>query len=514
MMQARNFDWLSAGALSLFSLTTGCAGEKLQVVEEGVAHQTTAIFNTDFKDATGTIEVRVKTCDIIPPLSQPAQAFNCAYCTIEVDEGWALVGGGAQIIGESTPGAMLQSSFPSPNFFTRANAFGCSGPASPSGQTRTGFDDQATWVVRSAGANHRVQAYVIGLRIRDTPTSPPIRPETTIGIDSVTSAVNPPANYSVETSESRLPSGFIIVGGGANIINHDDISLVADAYLTESRLIENGLEGGRAWRASARAQHNPAQDNPLKTYAIGVAGCPAWSNNDCFVYPSLHNVADIARSGYGTASYTGAASWVVTSIGGSSPRTSGAGRYLADLIPFNGSQKGLTVRSKSNDLLAATGPTNGSAVLLGRFQAPYLFNAVRFNVAGTALFRPSGTDPRLQQSTLFPDAPALRWHLEHLGSGVYRLRNGNPDAGTECAYWSSATSAVRVKACGTGNEFKWTLFSGALNSGTFVLRNVATNTCLDNNNQGWANTNLILRTCSSGSEAQALFLDAFNVPPP
>src|SRR4051812_38442548 len=88
----------------------GCDGgyELGETQPEDVVATSAASTTTSFQDATGKIRIQVKTCD------PTASAFtNCAYCT--VDEGWALIGGGAQILGENTPAAMLQASFPSKN---------------------------------------------------------------------------------------------------------------------------------------------------------------------------------------------------------------------------------------------------------------------------------------------------------------------------------------------------------------------------------------------------------------
>jgi hypothetical protein len=484
-------------ALSLAA--AGCGEEDLTGREDVAVVRGSVILNTDFQDGTGTILVRVKTCE-----PTPSAFTNCAYCV--VDPGWARAGGGGQIVGESNPGAMLQASFPSPNSFSTVNSYGCTGPGGG------GFN--TAWVVRSSGANHVLQAYVVGLQIRNGVNGIPFAPQL-VPKELTTDAVNPPANATIEISEADIAATTGIwgslIGGGAEIVNQSlSITEASDSFLTESRPVDG--PNGRAWRASARSQSTPAQDNPLITYGIVAPGCE-WSNFDCFTTPSIRSVVAAATSGYGTATHTLPASWVTTSVGGRSPSTSGGGRYLADLIPLNGSQKGFTVRSKANNTVAATGGTTGYALAFGRTQAPYTFNAIRFNGNSTALYRPTGTNPQLQQSTLHPDAPALRWHLENVGNGVFRVRNGNPDSGTECAYRASSTT-VRVTTCGTGNEFRWTALSGTIYTGPFQLRNLGgTNQCLDNNNQGSINGNLTLKTCSAGSAAQVVFLDHYSWPP-
>ena len=173
------------------------------------------------------------------------------------------------------------------------------------------------------------------------------------------------------------------------------------------------------------------------------------------------------------------------------------------------------MRSKPGPV-ADSGGTHALALALGRDQAPYLFNSVRFNRNGYTLYRPSGINPKLQQSPIPGDTPAARWHLERVGDGVFRIRNGNPDTGSECAYRVSGTTTVRIAACGTGNEFKWTSYSGAIYSGPFQLKNATSSTlCLDNNGlAGAGSSDLVLKTCSAWSDAQLLFLDVYNWPPP
>jgi hypothetical protein len=54
-------------------------------------------------------------------------------------------------------------------------------------------------------------------------------------------------------------------------------------------------------------------------------------------------------------------------------------------------KKWFTVGSKPNNFITATGGSIGHILAVGRSQAPYTYNAVRFNFAGTFLYRPSGT---------------------------------------------------------------------------------------------------------------------------
>ena len=472
--------------------------------EEEVVATSSAITNTPFQDATGKIKIRVKTCD------PTGSAFtNCAYCT--ADDGWARIGGGGQILGENTPGAMLQASFPSPTFFTSVNSFGCTGPAGHS-PARLGIDDLATWVVRSSGTSHQLQAYVIEMQlVGDNGVA--FMPHVTPGVDRVTDEVNPPATYTVETDEADLPAGYFLIGGGAYIFTSNpsnSVTAPTDAYLVESRPVDG--PNGRAWRATARAQHNVVFDEPLKSYAIGIESCPAQWGGHCFTYPAIKEAIAAATTGYGTATYGIPSSWVGTSVGGYAPTTNAGARYLADLIPFNGGGQGITVRSKSNGT-GGSGQTFGSTLVVGTTAGFYAYNDVFVPGVGV-MSRPSGTNPQLQLS-LFgaADQPATRWYFESFGSGTYRLRNGNPGSGTECAYRSGTTSIVRVATCGTGNEFKWT-FIGDPTLSQAQVRNVATGQCIDwaagGGSGGFAN--LVLQPCGGSGGTQDFYLNRFNLP--
>lgn len=462
-----------------------------------------AITNTNFTDGSGRIRIRVKTCD-----PTAAATTNCAYCT--ADDGWARIGGGAQILGENSPGAMLQASFPSPNYFTMTNSFGCTGPAGHS-PARPGIDDKSTWVARASGATHQLQAYVIQMQLVNS-SGAAFKPYVTEGRDYVTGAVNPPSNFSVEYPQDWLDPNQFLIGGGAHVLSTNpanSITAATDAYLVESRPVDG--PNGRAWRASARAKNNPAQDNPLKTYAIGVETCPSQWDGRCFTYPMIKEVTAAATTGYGTAAYTVSPSWASTSTGGYAPTTNSGARFLADLIPFNGTAKGFTVRSKGNGT-GGSGQTIGSTLVIGQTFGLYTFNSLFFSRNGdpAILSRPTGTNPQLQAVYSPADQPSTRWWMDPIGTGIFRIRNGNPDGGTECAYRDGTTSNVRAKACGTGAEFQWTFIGAATGQTVFQLKHVSNGQCLDLNATGTP-ANVVLKPCSN-SGTQVLYLENFNWP--
>lgn len=501
--------WSAVAVVATLGWAAGCgevppddSGGAIE--DEDVTTVRAALSSTEFSDGTGTIVVKVKTCD---PASSTGSGSNhnaCAICIM--DSGWARVGGGAEIIGEASPGPQLVVS--------RADWFqgtsppsGCSGAGEPiPNQTNN------IWIARSRGpVSHQLRAYAIGMKVRNT-NGVLVAPSITFPVDNVGGFSGNPATASVTVDTVSIQnatgiSNQIVVGGGAEVVPN-----TANAYLTESAPVNtvNGL----GWRAGARyASGTP--DGGVKAWVVGLEPCPAAWNGACFHSPiGIREAIAAATSGYGTASYTLPSSWVTPVVGGKAPTSSGSGRYLADLIPFNGSSRGARVRSKASGG-TSSGPTHAYAIALGRNQATYTFNSVRFNHNGYTLYRPSGSNPTLQQHSTPGDTSSKRWHLENLGSGVYRIRNGNPDSGSECAYRVGTTSVVRVTTCGTGNEFKWTALSGTIYTGPFQLKNATSSTlCLDNNGLAGASpSDLIMKTCSAFSNSQLLFLDVYNWPP-
>jgi hypothetical protein len=205
---------------------------------------------------------------------------------------------------------------------------------------------------------------------------------------------------------------------------------------------------------------------------------------------------------------------VATSAGGYAPTTNSGARFLADLIPFNGTGKGFTVRSKGNGT-GGSGQTIGSTLVVGQIFGLYTFNAVFFarDAAPAILSRPAGTNPQLQAAYSPADQPATRWWIEAVGAGIFRLRNGNPDGGSECAYRDGTTSIVRVKACGTGNEFKWTFIGLATGQSMFQLKNATNGQCLDVNGSATP-ANVVLKPCVTTGDPvnQLLYVDNYNWP--
>jgi hypothetical protein len=481
------------GVLLLSAALGACGAEGGQdIAEEQIVSHEEALVVADkiFTDASGDVKVMVRTCDYPANLTTGSRCHFCA-----VDQGWVMIGGGAEIEG-SPSFARLRGSFPFPNNLVA--------PVTPPGvlasvETCTGNShtndinkDWIAWMVRSGGtSSHRLRGYVVGLQV--TGVSETTLASIRLFLDSTATGLTQP---SIEQAVDNL------IGGGANEVG------AQSCYLTESRPVEsNG-----SWRGSAYC--SPAGN--LKVYAISFDPCmlsvPGW---DYCLQLRTRSIVTGPTTGYGTASLATAYPWVTTTIGATGVVNSGSSRFLADLLPLVGNGQGVTATTKDH-ITSVSGTTTAYSIdVFGGRWGTWRFNSVRFNTAGTSLYRPSGAAPvSLQQSTGFPDSGLYRWYLEPFGTGQYRLRNANPNrpAQGECAFRQSGTSNVQVGPCGTGNDYRWTATTHPQN-GPFKLRNVSANSCLDNN-LSTTDSTLRLATCASGySDRQSLFLDTYSWPP-
>lgn len=487
-----------AGLAVLSSLLCGClgGGDPVDAAEDRVTLAVAAaIVNTTFSDATGRIQIRVKTCD------PTATAFtNCAYCS--VDEGWARIGGGAQIIGEASGGAMLQASFPSPNSFGVTNAYGCTGAANP-----VQNDFLGTWVTRASGANHQLQAYVIGMRIKGN-DGLWYEPKTTEGRDLVTGSVNPPGIFSVEVPESWAPVGYYLIGGGGTAFTTNpanSITAPTNAYLVGSRPVDGS--SGRVWRASARSQSNPAPDEALKSYGIFIEACPAQMSPKCLTYPTIRSVTSSSNSGYGTATLTIPEFQVSGTIGGYSPSSSGGARYLADLIPFNGSSQGFTVRSKAYG--TGTGQTTGYALTFG---LPFDIYTIVYNHSNKCMgildARTDATAPVAQQTCTFGNQPSnLRFAMVPQTGGYVGLRFEHSGMCVDISGASLNNSAAAIQyPCSFADNQLVQLVNNANGSKSYKFKH--SGKCLDVTGASTADgARFIQYTCNGGTNQSFYFDD-------
>ncbi len=483
-MSHRSLERLVSVLTVVLSFVAGSCGEGSNDDDQVVAtSEALTAPDRTFSDASGDVTVLVRTCDWPTAFTT---GHRCAYCAL--DPGWAMIGGGAeiQLQTSTSTNARLRGSLPYPfslnwngdGHSIRVNSNDASDTQCSGNVPSKNYIDQVytAWQARSDGTSgHKLRAYVVGLKI---------------------AGVDPLALYGAVlykdfgtvplTGGNAFPDRGLLIGGGADVLGSNS------GYLTESW--PNMNAGG--WYA---AGYDATGQALIKPYAISIdlssINVPGW--NGAGLNVGLRSVSTGLVSGTGTASGTTRYPFVVSSVGAQGVTNGSLSRFVTGLVPFASSTDGFAVKTQDQGT-RVFGPTTGFSLdILGGRWGTWLWNRAIF-LYGGVLYRPSGTNPLLQRTSDVPDSAATRWALESFGSGTYRLRNGNPGTGTECAYRESSTSNnVRVKACGTGSEFLWRPLSDPQD--IFHLQNVASGKCLDNNNVfDGANSNVMLKSCVAG----------------
>jgi hypothetical protein len=342
---------LGCAGLPLLAALAGCSATSSSSDDspsETVGQISSALSVGTFQDASGLVRIRVKTCDAVSSHLEPITGKNVAESICPVDQGWVMVGGGAEIIGEGQPGALLRASKPNPFPF------------------EGGTQDFTSWVGRSADNRmadgsqafpHQLRVYVIGMQL-DGMDAATLAGNMVLGQDNVTGMdVASPSALSTITNPD-----YVIIGGGGEVLPTSltlPESLFPTLYLTESRPDGNG------WRVSARNNQTGAVGG-VKSYATAIKRCPTGWRGKCLKFNTAQTTG-ASSSGYGVANAAVASPWVLNAIGGVAQQ-GGTGRYLVDLIPFNGSAPGATIRSKNHGA-AGTGTTTAIALALRGPQA-------------------------------------------------------------------------------------------------------------------------------------------------
>jgi hypothetical protein len=307
-----------------------------------LGQEASALSPLDFQDASGLVRIRIKTCEPVASHLEPITGKNVAESICPVDTDWVMIGGGAEIVGEGQPGALLRASKPNPFPFDN------------------GSEDFTSWVGRSADNRmsdgsqafpHQLRTYVIGLQLEGLQYAE-VRANMIPGQDAVTdtSTANP-------TATSVIPSNFVVLGGGGEVLPsvlQEPEALFPPLYLTESRANANG------WRVTAR-NNQTTEVGDVKTYATAIKRCPTGWKGKCLSFTSFQSTG-ASSSGYGFAAVSVPSPWVLSSAG-AFVQQGGAGRYLADLIPFNGAAQGVTARSKNHGG-AGSGTTTAVAMAI------------------------------------------------------------------------------------------------------------------------------------------------------
>ncbi len=332
-----SFGYLPLAGVPLLGGLAGCgavpAGSD-SAPDEGVGQEASALSTNDFQDASGLVRIRIKTCDPVASHLEPVTGKNVAEAICPVDPDWVMIGGGAEIVGEGQPGALLRASKPNPFPFGNGGDF-------------------TSWVGRSADNRmadnsqafpHQLRTFVIGLQLEGLDAST-LAGSIILGQDAVTGndTGNPTA-----TSVIIAPD-FVISGGGVEVLPFtitQPESLYPALYLTESRANANG------WRVTARNNQTGAV-GAVKTYATAIKRCPTGWKGKCLSFTSFQSTSGSSNA-YGTATVGVASPWVLSGVSGVAQQ-GGTGRYLVDLIPFNGAAQGVTARSKNHG-----GPGSGT----------------------------------------------------------------------------------------------------------------------------------------------------------
>jgi hypothetical protein len=324
---------VSGGALLMLGVS-GCTSE---VADEGedIGEVQSAIVTKEFTDVTGTIKVRVKTCDWVTATRPNAFSLYTANATCGVDtaSGYVLVGGGGEIENSPNPGALLKGSRPDPNFgvnYTR-------------------------WIAHSSqyavsNQTHRLRAYSIGLRL--------------VGLSAAELQSNVLTNDSTTTLQTDptitafANSWQLMIGGGATV-QPDSAAM----FLVESRP-DTTVAG---WTATL-GNNGGGATGAVKAYVTGINPCPVRANGSqwgCLTTSELGGGASgpggyIEGSEYESPDGSGRFTYMMTSVGATTYSDTSAKRYVTDILPTKfipAQTEGVTVWSKNTSVNAGGGVT-------------------------------------------------------------------------------------------------------------------------------------------------------------
>jgi hypothetical protein len=177
-------------------------------------------------DSTGSISIRLYACKFSSVLNKPS-----AFCPVEADR--ALVGGGAEVEGSPSPGAMLVATFPS----------------------------SQTWVAISKDHiypnPHRVRAYAIGLRLANYSVAQ------LKSVITLTQATSPYA-AGPAGAVALLPQGHVLLGGGA----------LAGWNNGPGQLLTTSTPTAAGWVAKSK-DHIQSSVGGVSAITISMPSCPA-----------------------------------------------------------------------------------------------------------------------------------------------------------------------------------------------------------------------------------------------
>jgi len=235
----------------------------------------------DFTDASGQVTVRIYT--------GPEVTGEINNTTVSVDTDFVLVGGGAEVEGMGSPGALLTASYPDQNLTT---------------WHASSKDHILTY-------SHKLRAYAIGLRLAGVSS-------TQLRSYMVLVTQNSGTGEHV-SAVAALPPGYLLVGGGGRA-----------NWSTAGLLLTESYPNAFQWVASAK-DHWITEYGSVDSFAIGITSgtIPGFGS----LSVNYNSAVTWANSGYGVADVTVPTGWVLSSVGGQA-QYNGQGRMLCQLVPY------------------------------------------------------------------------------------------------------------------------------------------------------------------------------------
>ncbi len=313
-VQRRRGSWPGGGiAAAIVICVAGCGAENEADVLVGTQSRL-------MTDDSGLVTVAITQC---APVSFPG-GFGSTSCPVA--PGFVLVGGGARVVGEPEPGALLQAS-------------------RPNGQS---------WFAQAKDHVHpcafQLQAASIGLKLQGISQSALQAMVTVTVKNSGTPSHHPSVLLDPPVLDNRVVT---TLGGGASV--HD---LGGQQLLTQS-VLNNGNGSIQSWTAASK-DHEIAYLDTVDGYIITMPTCPVGlAHGACLSTFSELASSSPFRGGYnpvtlttnhtdtGLAPFVGVGGQAAYNVGGS------AGRLLTAIWPTDvgdGINNTLLVDSKDHDL--------------------------------------------------------------------------------------------------------------------------------------------------------------------
>lgn len=283
------------------SLTILCSCGPTAADMEELDHQSSALSAwsaiKDWTDSTGTIHLRSYQCYWIGPAQH-----NQTTCPVE-DNQYVLVGGGAEIEGQGSPGALLTSSFP--------------------GQSGLQHFWSASSKDHLVAYAHRLRAYAIGLRLdglsRDALAS------MTVYNSSISATASHPS-----AEKAKEPGDTILIGGGA--LAHFS---GAGQLLTGSYPVPDPPAQPTAWHAASK-DHLVGDPGTVEAWAISIPRCPTGYVGGCLgvtvISFGISPVGPGYAGGFSGEPASNPPPFLLTTVGGKDVYN-GQGRMLTQLFP-------------------------------------------------------------------------------------------------------------------------------------------------------------------------------------